>query len=98
MIVGVTGGMGCGKSTAAKGFESHGFRRVDADAQIRELILTAPAVLAELRGRYGAAVFTVDGEIDRTALAALVGAADASVIICGMAALVGDATRSGLGL
>ena len=70
MIVGVTGGMGCGKSTGAKGFESHGFRRVDADAQIRELILTAPAVLAELRGRYGAAVFTVDGEIDRTALAA----------------------------
>jgi len=70
MIVGVTGGMGCGKSTAAKGFESHGFRRVDADAQIRELILTAPAVLAELRGRYGAAVFTADGGIDRTALAA----------------------------
>ena len=70
MIVGVTGGMGCGKSTAAKGFESHGFRRVDADAQIRELILTAPAVLHELRGRYGAAVFTADGGIDRTALAA----------------------------
>jgi dephospho-CoA kinase len=72
MIVGVTGGMGCGKSTVAKGFEAHGFRRVDADAQIRELILTAPVVLAELRGRYGAGVFTADGGVDRTVLAARV--------------------------
>lgn len=72
MIVGVTGGMGCGKSTVAKGFEAHGFRRVDADAQIRELILTAPTVLAELRERYGAAVFAADGGVDRTALAARV--------------------------
>jgi len=72
MILGVTGGMGCGKSTAAKGFELHGFRRVDADAQIRDLILTAPAVLAQLRGRYGESVFTPEGLLDRAALAARV--------------------------
>ena len=72
MILGVTGGMGCGKSTAAKGFELHGFRRVDADAQIRELILTAPAVLAQLRGRYDESVFTPEGLLDRAALAARV--------------------------
>ena len=72
MILGVTGGMGCGKSTAAKGFELHGFRRVDADAQIRDLILTAPAVLAQLQERYGESVFTPEGLLDRAALAARV--------------------------
>jgi len=72
MILGVTGGMGCGKSTAAKGFEQHGFRRVDADAQIRDLILTAPAVLAQLQERYGESVFTPEGLLDRAALAARV--------------------------
>jgi dephospho-CoA kinase len=72
MILGVTGGMGCGKSTAAKGFELHGFRRVDADAQIRDLILTAPAVLAQLQERYGKSVFTPEGLLDRAALAARV--------------------------
>jgi len=64
--------MGCGKSTAAKGFELHGFRRVDADAQIRDLILTAPAVLAQLQERYGESVFTPEGLLDRAALAARV--------------------------
>jgi dephospho-CoA kinase len=64
--------MGCGKSTAAKGFELHGFRRVDADAQIRDLILTAPAVLAQLQERYGKSVFTPEGLLDRAALAARV--------------------------
>ncbi len=72
MILGVTGGMGCGKSTAAKGFELHGFQRVDADAQIRELILTAPEVLAQLRARYGPTVFSAEGMLDRAALAARV--------------------------
>jgi dephospho-CoA kinase len=76
MILGLTGGMGCGKSTAAKGFVGHGFRLVDSDVQIRELVLTAPKVLTQLRGRYGESIFTASGTLDRAALAARVFAAE----------------------
>jgi len=77
MIAGITGGVGCGKSTVARLLERRGFRRLDADQLIRERALTAPAVLAALRARYGEAVFTPTGEVDRGALAARVFANDA---------------------
>lgn len=72
MILGLTGGIGCGKSTAAKGFVSHGFLLVDSDLQIRELVLTAPQVLATLRDRYGESIFLGSGALDRAALSARV--------------------------
>lgn len=72
MNVGLTGGLGCGKSTAGRLFEQRGFCRLDSDALVRERVLTAPAVVAALRGRYGAAVVRPDGAVDRVALAARV--------------------------
>jgi len=77
MRLGLTGGMGCGKSTAVKIFASRGYRPVDSDALIRERILTDPEVTGALRGRYGAAVFSGTDDIDRAALAARVFADDA---------------------
>ncbi len=77
MIAGITGGVGCGKSTVARLLERRGFRRLDADQLIRERALTAPAVVAALRARYGEAVFTPTGEVDRSALGARVFADDA---------------------
>jgi dephospho-CoA kinase len=76
MIAGITGGMGCGKSTVARLLERRGFRRLDADALIRERVLLAPTVQAELRGRYGAGVFAADGTVDRAVLAERVFAGD----------------------
>ena len=90
MIVGITGGLGCGKSTAARAFAARGFRRLDSDEIVRDQVLTDPAVVATVRARYGDAVLsrTKDAEngavphdlgtfvINRQALAARVFADD----------------------
>ena len=69
MIVGITGGLGCGKSTVARLCEQRGFRRLDSDALVRERVLPSPTVSAALRERYGASVVGVDGTVNRQALA-----------------------------
>ncbi len=72
MILGVTGGMGCGKSTASRALEQMGFRLVDSDAMVREQVLTATPVLTSLVARYGAGVLTPEGVVNRPVLAARV--------------------------
>jgi dephospho-CoA kinase len=72
MILGLTGGFGCGKSTAAKLFAEKGFRHADSDVVIREQVLTTVPVQAEIRGRHGGSVFAADGSIDRPALGRIV--------------------------
>ena len=80
MIFGITGGLGCGKSTAARIFETLGFRRLDSDAIVRERVLTSDPVKIRLRERYGAAVFLEDGSVDRPAVAERVFADHAELI------------------
>jgi dephospho-CoA kinase len=77
MILGLTGGMGCGKSTAAKLFADRGFRHVDSDTLVREKVLPMEEVVSALRQRYGAAVFDGAGLVDRPSLGRLVFADDA---------------------
>lgn len=72
MILGITGGVGCGKSTVARMFERRGFGRIDSDAMIRERVLPSEQVIAALRVRYGKHVVRTDGTVDRAALAARV--------------------------
>lgn len=69
MIIGVTGGMGCGKSTVTGMCEAAGFKRIDTDAIVREQVLADPAVQAALRARWGGAVFAADGAVDRARVA-----------------------------
>ncbi len=69
MVLGITGGLGCGKSTAAQRFERRGFQRIDSDALVRERVLTAPAVIAALATRFGAGILRSDGTVDRAVLA-----------------------------
>ncbi len=76
LIVGLTGGMGCGKSTAAAFFAAEGFVRLDADQVVRDRLLPSAAIEAAVRERFGAAVFGEDGHIDRARLGALVFADD----------------------
>lgn len=76
MILGLTGGFGCGKSTAAKLFAERGFRHLDSDIVVREQVLTREAVLAALRGRFGDGVLLAAGGVDRPALARIVFADD----------------------
>ena len=69
MIIGLTGGMGCGKSTAARIFADFGFACIDSDDVIRRRILTDPAVEKAAASLAGPAVLDSAGHIDRTILA-----------------------------
>jgi dephospho-CoA kinase len=68
LIVGLTGGMGCGKSTAAAFFADRGFQRLDSDAVVRDLLLPDPAVRQAIRARLGEAMFAADGSVRRDRL------------------------------
>ena len=76
MILGLTGGMGGGKSTTARFFEEAGFRRIDSDQIVRDSLLTDPAVVAAVAKRFPD-VLDTHGRILRPALAAHVFASDA---------------------
>ncbi len=65
---GITGGIGCGKSTAARALERRGFRRLDSDQIVKEQVLLDPEVVLAVRGCLGDAVLTSGGAIDRAAL------------------------------
>ncbi len=68
LIVGLTGGMGCGKSTAATFFGDRGFIQVDSDALVHDLLLTNREVVQAIRDRFGADVFADDGTVRRDRL------------------------------
>lgn len=68
MILGLTGGMGGGKSTASRFFEEAGFRRIDSDRIVREELLTDPAVIAKIAARFPDVV-NAQHEIQRPELA-----------------------------
>jgi len=71
MKVGLTGGIGCGKTTVVALFRDAGWRTIESDALVRELLATDERVWSQLRARWGDAVFT-DGAVDRRAVAARV--------------------------
>ena len=77
MILGLTGGLGCGKTTAARLFVERGFRHIDADAIVRDRVLTLDTVSAAIRARFGGKVFTSAGDVDRPELAKVVFESDA---------------------
>lgn len=75
-LVGLTGGIGSGKSTVARRLAAHGVPVVDADAVAREVVEPGEPALAELAERFGPDVLTAQGALDRPALAALAFADD----------------------
>jgi dephospho-CoA kinase len=70
--VGVTGGIGSGKSSVAARLRALGAHVVDADAVAREVVEPGTRVLALIRERFGDSVIRDDGALDRGALAAVV--------------------------
>lgn len=72
MKVGLTGGIGCGKSTVVGLFRDAGFSTIESDAIVRELLASDAGVQSELRQRWGEAVVAEDGSIDRKEVARLV--------------------------
>ena len=67
--VGLTGGLGSGKSTAAKLFAAYGAHVLQSDAIGRELMKPGQAVYAAIVNHFGEAVVLPDGRLDRAALA-----------------------------
>ena len=74
--VGITGGMGCGKSTVARLLESRGFQRIDSDAIVRDRVLREAPVKTALFSRWGGGVLDSKGEIDRGTVAERVFSSD----------------------
>ena len=70
--VGLTGGIGSGKSTVAQMFADLGASVVDADAIAREVVARGTEGLAELVEQFGAQILTDNGDLDRAAVAAVV--------------------------
>jgi dephospho-CoA kinase len=70
--VGLTGGIGSGKSTVSRLLEARGAVVVDGDAIARRLVEPGEPALAEIVARFGPAVLHADGTLDRAALAAIV--------------------------
>lgn len=71
-VIGLTGGIGAGKSTVARLLEERGAIIIDADALARAAVAPGSAGLAAVRERFGDAVIAADGKLDRAALGALV--------------------------
>jgi len=67
--VGLTGGLGSGKSTAARLFAAHGAYVFQSDAIGRELMEPGQAVYAKIVNHFGEGVVLPDGRLDRGALA-----------------------------
>jgi dephospho-CoA kinase len=64
--VGLTGGIGSGKSTVAALFEERGAAIADADALAHELTAPGGAAIDAIRAAFGAAAIRADGAMDRT--------------------------------
>lgn len=71
-VIGLTGGIGSGKSTVAAMLAELGAERIDADAIARELVEPGQPALAEIERAFGREVLEPDGRLDRKKLAARV--------------------------
>jgi len=70
--VGITGGIGSGKSTVCKVFKGLGIPVFEADPVAKQLMTSDPEIRLALIEAFGTAVYLPDGTVDRKYLAALV--------------------------
>lgn len=76
--IGVTGGLGAGKSTATHIFMRHGVPIIDTDEISHELTARDGAAIPLVREAFGESVFKADGNLDRSALRARILTDDAA--------------------
>ena len=70
LIIGLTGGIGSGKSTVTKYFESLGVPVIDADIITRELAKPGQDALKEIEAHFGSDIIQTDGQLNRAWLRA----------------------------
>jgi dephospho-CoA kinase len=78
LLVGLTGGIGAGKSTVAELLAARGAVVVDADQVARAVVEPGEPALTKLVERFGDSILDGDGRLDRTALAKIAFADDES--------------------
>ena len=71
-VVGLTGGIGSGKSTVARLFGELGVHWVDADDVAREVVEPGTPALARIAEHFGGGILTGDGTLDRGRLRQIV--------------------------
>ena len=71
-IIGLTGGIGSGKSAAAKHFSDHGVSVVDADQASREVVKKGEPALSSISDYFGEEILNKDGSLDRSKLRVIV--------------------------
>ena len=70
--IGLTGGIGCGKSTVARIFEQLKTPVIDADEIAHQLVAIGQPALAQIQQDFGTGVFKPDGSLDRKKLSEIV--------------------------
>ena len=68
IVVGLTGGIGSGKSAVTKIFEGLGVKVVDADVASRQPVRKGEPALKKIAEKFGANILTSEGELDRRKL------------------------------
>jgi len=72
LLIGLTGGIGSGKSSVSAELQRRGAVIVDADAIVRDLQSPGTVVFDEMVERFGAGIVAADGTLDRAAVAGIV--------------------------
>ena len=72
LLLGLTGGIGSGKSTVSSALAERGAVVIDADLVVRELQSPGGAVLEAMVGHFGDGILAADGTLDRQAVADIV--------------------------
>jgi len=71
-VLGVTGGIGSGKSAVTERFEALGIEVVDADVAARTVVAAGQPALDQISERFGSNILLENGELDRAALRKIV--------------------------
>jgi dephospho-CoA kinase len=70
--IGLTGGIGCGKTTASNLFEQLNTPVIDADVIAHQLVAVGQPALKEIENTYGTDILNPDGSLNRKKLKALI--------------------------
>jgi dephospho-CoA kinase len=71
-VIGLTGGIGSGKSSVARIFEELGAEVVDADQLARQVVAPGEPALKDVAAAFGPGVILADGTLDRPKLASII--------------------------
>jgi len=72
LVIGITGGIGSGKSTVCRVFQMLGAPVFEADVAAKQLYETSEEIKNGLIRLYGAGIYKADGKLDRKKLASIV--------------------------